>query len=50
MFRADNAAFFTEVLPGRDDALRSPGGAATTGVVGADTPLVAGYVPLADRA
>jgi NAD-dependent dihydropyrimidine dehydrogenase PreA subunit len=49
VFQADNAAFFTETLPGRDAPLRSPGGAAKTGAVGADTPLVAGYAPLADR-
>ena len=41
-FLTDNAAFFTEVLPGRDTALGSPGGAATVGRVGVDTPYVAG--------
>ena len=50
VFRADNAAFFTDVLPGRGAPLGSPGGAAKTGAVGADTRLVAGYAPLADRA
>lgn len=39
---ADNAAFFTEILPGRDAPLASPGGAAQLGPVPADTPLVAG--------
>ena len=38
---ADNAAFFTEVLPGRDAPLGCPGGAAQLGPVGVDTPLVA---------
>jgi NAD-dependent dihydropyrimidine dehydrogenase PreA subunit len=39
----DNAAFFTQVLPGRDAPLGSPGGAGPTGPVGTDTPLVAGW-------
>lgn len=38
---ADNAAFFYDVLPGRDAALGDPGGAAALGPVAADTPLVA---------
>lgn len=38
----DNAAFFTEVLPGRGTPLGSPGGATRLGPVPADTPLVAG--------
>ena len=38
---ADNAAFFTEVLPGRETPLGSPGGATRLGPVPADTPLVA---------
>jgi NAD-dependent dihydropyrimidine dehydrogenase PreA subunit len=42
-FVADNARFFAEPLPGRDDVLGSPGGAGKIGVVGADTPLVAGF-------
>jgi NAD-dependent dihydropyrimidine dehydrogenase PreA subunit len=37
---ADNAAFFTEVLRGRDDVLGSPGGAYPIGPLGVDTPLV----------
>jgi ferredoxin len=44
-FLADNAAFFTEILPGRDAALGSPGGASALGRVGVDTPLVAGLPP-----
>lgn len=42
---ADNAEFFTEALPGRDEALGSPGGAAKVGALGVDTPLVASYPP-----
>jgi NAD-dependent dihydropyrimidine dehydrogenase PreA subunit len=38
---SDNAAFFTDVLPGRQDPIGSPGGAAGLGAVGVDTPLVA---------
>jgi len=38
---ADNAAFFTEVLPGRAAPVGSPGGAGELGPVGVDTPLVA---------
>lgn len=36
----DNAAFFDELLPGRDVPLGSPGGAAALGRVGVDSPLV----------
>ena len=39
---ADNAAFFSLTLPGRDAPLGSPDGAASLGRVGVDTPLVAG--------
>jgi len=42
-FVADNAAFFTVTLPGRDEPLGNPGGAAELGPVGVDTELVAGY-------
>ena len=42
-FVADNAAFFTATLPGRDEPLGDPGGAAELGPVGVDTELVAGY-------
>lgn len=37
---ADNARFFEEPLPGRSEAIGSPGGAGGAGVVGADTELV----------
>ena len=40
-FLADNAAFFAEILPGRDAALGTPGGAESMGPVGVDTPMVA---------
>lgn len=42
---ADNAAFFTEILPGRDKPLGSPGGAEELGRIGVDTPLVAAMPP-----
>jgi NAD-dependent dihydropyrimidine dehydrogenase PreA subunit len=38
-WREDNAAFFEDVLPGRDAPLGSPGGASSTGVIGVDTPM-----------
>jgi NAD-dependent dihydropyrimidine dehydrogenase PreA subunit len=40
-FLADNGAFFSETLAGRDAPLGSPGGATALGRVGVDTPLVA---------
>jgi NAD-dependent dihydropyrimidine dehydrogenase PreA subunit len=40
---ADNAAFFTQTLPGRDAPLGSPGGAALAGPAGADTERVAAW-------
>jgi NAD-dependent dihydropyrimidine dehydrogenase PreA subunit len=39
-FVADNLAFFTELLPGREEPLGAPGGAAKVGDLQADTPLV----------
>jgi ferredoxin len=41
-WRDDNAAFFTQPLPGRDAPLGSPGGASALGPVGVDTPFAAG--------
>ena len=41
-YLADNEAFFSWPLPGREKALGSPGGAAKLGALGVDTPLVAG--------
>jgi NAD-dependent dihydropyrimidine dehydrogenase PreA subunit len=40
-YLADNARFFNEPLPGRDEPLGSPGGAAKVGPLGVDTELVA---------
>lgn len=40
-FLADNAAFFSEVLPGRGTPIGAPGGAHDFGPVGTDTPMVA---------
>ena len=39
---ADNLRFFLELLPGRDEPLGNPGGAAKVGRIGVDTVLVAG--------
>ncbi|HZC11421.1 MAG TPA: ferredoxin [Mycobacterium sp.] len=40
-FVDDNRRFFTDVLPGRDEPLGTPGGAHKTGAIGIDTPMVA---------
>lgn len=40
-FLADNAAFFSQVLPGRDAPLGTPGGSIDLGPLGVDTPMVA---------
>jgi NAD-dependent dihydropyrimidine dehydrogenase PreA subunit len=47
VWRDDNAAFFSEVLPSRDTQLGSPGGSAKIGPVGVDTPLAASTPPAA---
>ena len=39
----DGARFFGEPLPGRDEPLGAPGGAAEIGPIGVDTPLVAAH-------
>ena len=44
-YTEDNARFFTDALPGRDEPLNSPGGAAKLGKLGVDTPLVSGLPP-----
>jgi NAD-dependent dihydropyrimidine dehydrogenase PreA subunit len=44
-YTSDNAQFFAATLPGRDAPLGSPGGASKVGVVGLDTPMVAGQPP-----
>jgi NAD-dependent dihydropyrimidine dehydrogenase PreA subunit len=41
----DNARFFEVTLPGRDEPVGSPGGAAAVGPLGVDTELVASYQP-----
>ena len=41
----DNGRFFTEILPGRDAPLGSPGGAAAVGPLGVDTPMIAALPP-----
>src|SRR5262245_21240233 len=38
----DNAKFFADVLPGRDEPVGCPGGAHKIGAIGVDTSLVAG--------
>jgi NAD-dependent dihydropyrimidine dehydrogenase PreA subunit len=43
IYAADNARFFSEPLPGRAEALGSPGGAAQLGPLGVDTELVSGH-------
>jgi NAD-dependent dihydropyrimidine dehydrogenase PreA subunit len=43
----DNADFFFEPLPDRDEPVGSPGGAAAVGPLGVDTPLVAANPPQA---
>ncbi|HWB65778.1 MAG TPA: ferredoxin [Mycobacteriales bacterium] len=45
VYKDDNAAFFAETLPGRNEPLGSPGGAAKVGPLGVDTPHVAGLAP-----
>ena len=41
VYAGENARFFAERLPGRDEPVGSPGGAAKSGAAGADIPLVA---------
>jgi NAD-dependent dihydropyrimidine dehydrogenase PreA subunit len=43
LYKEDNARFFDEPLPGRDQPLGSPGGAGKLGPTGADTELVASH-------
>ncbi len=42
---ADNAAFFSETLPGRDEPFGSPGGASKLGRIGVDTRLISALPP-----
>ncbi|HET7303999.1 MAG TPA: ferredoxin [Segeticoccus sp.] len=44
-YTVDNERFFSEVLPGRDEPLGSPGGAAKFGALGVDTQLVGSLPP-----
>ncbi|MEU4517549.1 ferredoxin [Amycolatopsis sp. NPDC024027] len=44
-YAPDNGRFFTEVLPGRDAPLGSPGGAAAVGPLNVDTPMIAALPP-----
>jgi hypothetical protein len=45
VYKEENARFFAEPLPGRDEPLASPGGAGKVGAAGADTPFVAALPP-----
>ena len=47
-YLADNADFFDVALPGHDEPLGSPGGAARLGKLGVDTPLVTALPPQAE--
>ena len=49
-YTEDNARFFAQPPPGRDAALRSPGGANKLGAVGVDTELVTAHRAPADAA
>jgi NAD-dependent dihydropyrimidine dehydrogenase PreA subunit len=40
-FAIDNARFFEEPLPGRDEPIGAPGGASALGAVGTDTEFIA---------
>jgi NAD-dependent dihydropyrimidine dehydrogenase PreA subunit len=42
-FKQDALRFFTEVLPGRDEPVGNPGGAAKIEVIGVDTTMIAEY-------
>jgi NAD-dependent dihydropyrimidine dehydrogenase PreA subunit len=44
-YAQENARFFSEVLPGRDEPLGTPGGAEDLGPVGVDVPTVAALPP-----
>jgi len=48
-YLADNEAFFTMPVPGRENGLGAPGGAAKLGPIDADAPVVAAVPPLAVR-
>jgi NAD-dependent dihydropyrimidine dehydrogenase PreA subunit len=44
-FTVDNAVFFSQVLPGREEPVGSPRGARKVGVIGVDTELVGNHPP-----
>ncbi|MGA9677922.1 MAG: ferredoxin [Mycobacterium sp.] len=44
---ADNADFFTTVLPGRKEPVGNPGGSRNVGPIGVDTPRISG-IPVKD--
>lgn len=44
-YLADQDAFFSSVLPGRDAPLGNPGGAGPLGEVGVDTPFISAVAP-----
>jgi hypothetical protein len=46
VFTDDNARFFTDPLPGRDQPVASPGGATKIGRLGVDTDLIDAHPPL----
>ena len=41
--REDNRVFFSEILPGRAEALNSPGGSLKAGPLDVDTPRITGW-------
>ena len=43
LFAIDNAEFFSKRLPGRNEPLGNPGGAAKVGTLDIDTPMVSTY-------
>jgi NAD-dependent dihydropyrimidine dehydrogenase PreA subunit len=43
IFIADSITFFADTLPGRDTPIGDPGGAATVGELGVDTPMVTSF-------
>ena len=45
VFGEDNAAFFTDLLPGHAEPIGNPGGARKIGDLDVDTTLVTGYEP-----
>ncbi len=43
IFIGDSIEFFTSPLPGRDAPIGDPGGAASVGEIGVDTPMVTNF-------